>query len=199
MGSHKRKAALGVGVALLLLGTVAWFSQRGAERVNAMDSMIQSRALANHGRVLNDNELVKVKGLLGKVPHHLRKLDADDADDEVSKQCALALVEAVADTMGKLLELGLDAFFKCLWNGEDSTKCKKAKSKLETFEEDLKKECKGRGDYCTLLENTADGQESQHVCVPEACHGHEDLIEEVATKELQKEPDCSDCTAEIKC
>merc|ERR1712194_25894 len=76
---------------------------------------------------------------------------------------------------------------------------KAARVEADSFEDNRKKQCRESGDYCTLIEKTSDGDCPEHICLPEECHGHAELVALDATDLLQKEPGCSDCFADVVC
>jgi len=195
----KGKAALGVGVALLLLGSAACFSQGGAARGDAMGSMIQSRAVAEHGRVLTKDELVKV------LPTHLRKL----ADSPlISEECQKAIAEYATESFQKLVTLSLDVVAQCHNSTGKAAQppsaqealCKAAQDKVATFQKDLNAECKESGEYCTIVQQTTKKYKSVDLCVPTECHGLMDVAEEWSDNlQTVKYPNCSQCSVEINC
>jgi hypothetical protein len=222
----KGRAALGVGAALLLLGAMACFSQGGAAKGDAMDSMIlskggaaqgdamdsilQSRAVAEHGRVLTEDELVEVRGFAEKVPdNHLRTLYSQSP---ISVECQSEVSMHMAEATGKLLNLVLDKVFKCSKEPPTSTSpnwaCQDAQSKVNTFDKDQTDDCRDSKNYCTVVEHGPFGGTEENpvhsistdVCSPQACHVHKDMAQNVYTALLKvKYPWCSECSVDVAC
>jgi hypothetical protein len=212
------KAALGVGVAVLLLGTVASFIQGGvASGADALDSVIQSRAVADHGRVLTEDELVKVRGLVEKTPNHLRQLTlaatAASTPSSVSKECQTAVQKQMAESTQKLVTLTLNTFFKCYAWGLVSkipsafsvqataanvkAECEAAQGKMLTFDEDQKTECKASNKYCEVVQHVGQKSTPSTMCSPTECHAFEDLFQDVYTAQVNST--CSQCSVEVTC
>jgi hypothetical protein len=197
------KAALGVGVAVLLLGTVASFIQGGvASGADAMDSMIQSRAVAEHGRVLTEDELVQVRGLVEKTPNHLRKLVAT-TPPSVSAECQTAMTKQMTESNTNLLRIILDSFFRCsamwgrmptLWEFQ---MCTVAQGNIQTFDEDQKAACKASNNYCEVIQKKGQKSTTNDMCVPTECHAYEDLFKSASTTFVQFS--CSQCSVEVTC
>jgi hypothetical protein len=213
------KAALGVGVAVLLLGTLASFVQGGvAGGADAMDSMIQSRAVAEHGRALTEDELVEVRGLVEKAPSHLRKLietATATAPSSVSAECQTAVAKQATESMQKLIALTLESVMMCTaWKKTSSpsgvleevaearahTDCAVAQGKIRSFNEHQKTECTANDKHCEVITHIAESSSPDTVCVPTECHAFEELLQNASTALLKSRyPQCSQCSVEVTC
>mmetsp|Transcript_116177 Transcript_116177/g.361974 ORF Transcript_116177/g.361974 Transcript_116177/m.361974 type:complete len:220 (-) Transcript_116177:119-778(-) len=117
----------------------------------------------------------------------------------VSPECKQAMGAMRKSIMDKAVNLGVKVLTAC---GADkhADKCVQAKKGLEHFEEDLKAECKGTGNMCTLTEITPKGTEKDETCVPKACHKHASLASKAAQEDLRKTCDNSAaCSAVVSC
>jgi hypothetical protein len=197
-------------------------SKGGAAQGDAMDSILQSRAVAEHGRVLTEDELVEVRGFAEKVPdNHLRTLYSQSP---ISVECQSKVSMHMAEATGKLLKLILDQVVKCSSCVKASQvvtcqrACQDAQSKVRTFEKDQTDDCAHSQDYCTVIEQFANStaqpqfaSESKDVCSPQACHVHKDMAENVYAALLKvKYPwccqgpvddrrKCTECSVNVHC
>merc|ERR1711920_376586 len=119
---------------------------------------------------------------------------------DVTEECGKAFKAHTQKTMKKGMQLIVKYFAACFKDAK-SEKCKKAEQAIDTFEEEVEKECKKNGHLCTITAKDKDGTEEEDECIPKECHDETDKIKEfveaAANHKDAKIEECKDFKCEV--